>query len=201
MSFHFSVSAARRARMNAPRPPQQERARSGAVSPTEWRPTDCGASSRSTSRPLRRSGPSTSSPIGCCGRCRSSRCWSPLEAGAKSGGADPASERSAAAVDSNPDWGELATLRLCGDQRAYPRGEPRLLSQSAGERAAWPVHPQGAVSWLQWSAIAIAAVGIVVLAAGALDQLWISLTLCVSFATYGLLRKIALGRRARRAGD
>lgn len=47
------------------------------------------------------------------------------------------------------------------------------------------------LSWLQWSAIAIAAAGILVLAVGALDQLWISLTLCVSFATYGLLRKIA----------
>ena len=34
------------------------------------------------------------------------------------------------------------------------------------------------------------AAGISVLAAGALGQLWISLTLCVSFATYGLLRKI-----------
>lgn len=48
------------------------------------------------------------------------------------------------------------------------------------------------LSRLQWSAIAIAAAGILVLAVGALDQLWISLTLCVSFATYGLLRKIAL---------
>ena len=35
----------------------------------------------------------------------------------------------------------------------------------------------------------IAAVGVAVLAAGALDTLWISLTLCFSFATYGLLRK------------
>jgi len=43
---------------------------------------------------------------------------------------------------------------------------------------------------LQWTAVAIAAVGISVLALGALDQLWISLTLCVSFATYGLLRKV-----------
>ena len=48
------------------------------------------------------------------------------------------------------------------------------------------------LSWLQWVAIAIAAAGIMALAAGALGQLWISLTLCVSFATYGLLRKIAL---------
>lgn len=48
------------------------------------------------------------------------------------------------------------------------------------------------LSWLQWSAIAIAAAGILALIGGALDQLWISLTLCVSFATYGLLRKIAL---------
>ena len=42
---------------------------------------------------------------------------------------------------------------------------------------------------LQW--IAIAAVGISVLAAQALNQLWISLVLCATFATYGLVRKIA----------
>ncbi|WP_309662641.1 EamA family transporter RarD [Sphingomonas sp.] len=48
------------------------------------------------------------------------------------------------------------------------------------------------LSSLQWVAIAIAAAGILALAVGALGQLWISLTLCVSFATYGLLRKIAL---------
>jgi chloramphenicol-sensitive protein RarD len=48
------------------------------------------------------------------------------------------------------------------------------------------------LSWLQWSAIAIAAAGILALIGGALDQLWISLTLAVTFATYGLLRKIAL---------
>ena len=42
----------------------------------------------------------------------------------------------------------------------------------------------------QWLAVAIAAAGIAVLAAGALGTLWISLTLCFSFATYGLLRKI-----------
>ena len=43
---------------------------------------------------------------------------------------------------------------------------------------------------VQWAAVAIAGAGISVLAAGALGQLWISLTLCVTFATYGLLRKI-----------
>ena len=43
---------------------------------------------------------------------------------------------------------------------------------------------------LQWTAVAIAAAGISVLAAGALGQLWISLTLCISFAFYGLLRKV-----------
>ena len=43
---------------------------------------------------------------------------------------------------------------------------------------------------LQWIAVAIAAAGISVLAAGALGQLWISLTLCASFALYGLLRKM-----------
>jgi chloramphenicol-sensitive protein RarD len=47
------------------------------------------------------------------------------------------------------------------------------------------------LTWLQWAAVALAAAGISALAAGATGQLWISLTLCVSFATYGLLRKIA----------
>ncbi len=47
------------------------------------------------------------------------------------------------------------------------------------------------LSWLQWAAVALAAAGIAALAAGALSQLWISLTLCLSFASYGLLRKIA----------
>ena len=42
---------------------------------------------------------------------------------------------------------------------------------------------------LQWIAVAIAAAGISVLAAGALGQLWISLALCATFALYGLLRK------------
>lgn len=46
------------------------------------------------------------------------------------------------------------------------------------------------LSGLQWAAVAIAAAGISVLAAGALAQLWISLTLCISFALYGLLRKV-----------
>ena len=47
------------------------------------------------------------------------------------------------------------------------------------------------LSWLQWAAVALAAAGISALAIGALNQLWISLILCVSFAAYGLLRKIA----------
>jgi chloramphenicol-sensitive protein RarD len=46
------------------------------------------------------------------------------------------------------------------------------------------------LSRLQWTAVAIAAAGISVLAAGALGQLWISLTLCTTFALYGLLRKV-----------
>jgi chloramphenicol-sensitive protein RarD len=44
---------------------------------------------------------------------------------------------------------------------------------------------------LQWIAVAIAALGIGGLAVQALGQLWISLALAASFATYGLLRKIA----------
>jgi chloramphenicol-sensitive protein RarD len=39
------------------------------------------------------------------------------------------------------------------------------------------------LSRLQWLAVAIAGAGISVLAAGALGERWISLTLCVSFAT------------------
>ncbi|MEO8619372.1 MAG: EamA family transporter RarD [Sphingomicrobium sp.] len=42
----------------------------------------------------------------------------------------------------------------------------------------------------QWLAVGIAGAGIAVLATGALDTLWISLVLCFSFGTYGLLRKI-----------
>jgi chloramphenicol-sensitive protein RarD len=47
------------------------------------------------------------------------------------------------------------------------------------------------LSRVQWLAVALAAAGVAVLAAGALSQLWISLALCVSFALYGLFRKIA----------
>ena len=46
------------------------------------------------------------------------------------------------------------------------------------------------LSKLQWTAVAIAGAGVSVLALGALDQLWISLTLCITFALYGLLRKV-----------
>ena len=42
----------------------------------------------------------------------------------------------------------------------------------------------------QWAAVGIAGAGVAVLAAGAAGTLWISLILCFSFATYGLLRKI-----------
>ena len=42
---------------------------------------------------------------------------------------------------------------------------------------------------LQWMAVALAALGVAVLATGALATLWISLTLAFSFGTYGLLRK------------
>ena len=46
------------------------------------------------------------------------------------------------------------------------------------------------LSRMQWTAVGIAGAGVSVLALGALDQLWISLTLCVTFALYGLLRKV-----------
>jgi chloramphenicol-sensitive protein RarD len=47
------------------------------------------------------------------------------------------------------------------------------------------------LSWLQWAAVALAAAGISALLGGASEHLWISLTLCLSFASYGLLRKIS----------
>lgn len=46
------------------------------------------------------------------------------------------------------------------------------------------------LSRAQWIAVGIAAAGTAVLAAGAFTTLWISLTLCFSFATYGLIRKM-----------
>jgi chloramphenicol-sensitive protein RarD len=45
------------------------------------------------------------------------------------------------------------------------------------------------LSRTQWLAVAIAGIGVAVLLAGALTTLWISLTLALSFGTYGLLRK------------
>jgi chloramphenicol-sensitive protein RarD len=44
---------------------------------------------------------------------------------------------------------------------------------------------------LQMVAVAIAGVGVAILLAGALDTLWISLTLAFTFGFYGLLRKVA----------
>ena len=41
----------------------------------------------------------------------------------------------------------------------------------------------------QWVAVALAAIGVALLAGGALTTLWISLTLAFSFGTYGLVRK------------
>jgi chloramphenicol-sensitive protein RarD len=43
----------------------------------------------------------------------------------------------------------------------------------------------------QWLAVGIAAIGVGLLALGALDTLWISLLLAVSFAGYGIIRKLA----------
>ncbi|MCF8706618.1 EamA family transporter RarD [Rhizorhapis sp. SPR117] len=44
---------------------------------------------------------------------------------------------------------------------------------------------------LQWAAVGLAALGVAILAATALDTLWISLTLACSFSLYGLIRKMA----------
>lgn len=47
------------------------------------------------------------------------------------------------------------------------------------------------LSRMQMLAVVIAGVGVAILLAGALDTLWISLTLALTFGIYGLLRKIA----------
>ena len=46
------------------------------------------------------------------------------------------------------------------------------------------------LSRLQLVAVVIAAIGVAILLAGALDTLWISLTLAFSFGIYGLIRKV-----------
>ncbi|MHA4837341.1 EamA family transporter RarD [Sphingopyxis sp. MSC1_008] len=46
------------------------------------------------------------------------------------------------------------------------------------------------LSRLQALAVVIAGIGVAILLAGALDTLWISMTLAFSFGTYGLIRKI-----------
>ncbi|WP_374525245.1 EamA family transporter RarD [Sphingopyxis sp.] len=46
------------------------------------------------------------------------------------------------------------------------------------------------LSRLQFVAVVIAGIGVAILLAGALDTLWISLTLALSFGLYGLIRKI-----------
>ncbi len=43
----------------------------------------------------------------------------------------------------------------------------------------------------QWGAVALAAAGVGLLALGALDMLWISVSLAISFSGYGLVRKLA----------
>lgn len=47
------------------------------------------------------------------------------------------------------------------------------------------------LSRLQWTAVGLAAIGVGMLAGGALDTLWISMGIALSFAGYGLVRKLA----------
>ncbi|MGH6746772.1 EamA family transporter RarD [Novosphingobium sp.] len=47
------------------------------------------------------------------------------------------------------------------------------------------------LSRLQWTAVGLAAIGVAMLAGGALDTLWISMGIALSFAGYGLVRKLA----------
>lgn len=47
------------------------------------------------------------------------------------------------------------------------------------------------LGWRQWVAVALAASGVAILLFGALDTLWITLTLAGSFSLYGLVRKTA----------
>ena len=135
---------------------------------------------------------STSSRTGSCGRCRSSRsCWPCRAAGARSARPRPGRKCS----ESSP----LTALLIGGNWLLYVYAvtSGHILAASFG----YYLNPLANVllgrfvlkerlTRLQWIAVAIAGAGISVLAAGALGQLWISLTLCVSFALYGLLRKV-----------
>lgn len=47
------------------------------------------------------------------------------------------------------------------------------------------------LNWIQWASVALAAIGVVVLASESLAGIWISLTLAVSFGAYGMVRKVA----------
>lgn len=47
------------------------------------------------------------------------------------------------------------------------------------------------LSWKQWAAVGLAAIGVAILAQGAIQTLWISMLLALSFAGYGLVRKLA----------
>ena len=164
-------------------------------------PTACGASSRSISRRW---------PAVAGGRHR--RPPDPVVAavprravrrrGAGRGSRAPpgSGRRSHPRSDRDADRHQLAALRLRRHQRPHPRRQLRLLSQSAGQRPARPLRAQGAAVRLQWIAVAIAAAGISVLAVGALGQLWISLTLCVSFATLRPAAQDRAGRRGHRPG-
>ena len=44
---------------------------------------------------------------------------------------------------------------------------------------------------MQWLSVALAALGVAILAQESLSGLWISLTLAISFGTYGMVRKLA----------
>ena len=194
MSFHLPLSAARRAKDELRHTPalstsHTRRRASAWASP----PTACGASFRSISRrcgvPRGRHRRPPDRLVAAVPRfcCWSTGAWDEVGEALRNRRTLVLLTVTAVLIG-----GQLAALRLCRDQRAHPRRKPRLLSQPAGERPARPVRAQGAA--------VLAAMGrggdrrrpgLPRWPIGALGQLWISLTLCVSFAPYGLLRKIA----------
>ena len=156
----------------------------------------CGACSRSTGRCSSPPAPSRSSPTGCSGR------WSPwallvLAAAAHAGSSArcwrdrrvPLVLLAGAAVVITRQLGDLHLRR---QQRPRGRDLARLLHQPAGHRAdGGRSSSASGCAALQWVAIGVGDLAVVVLTVDYGRLPWVALVLAFSFGTYGLAKKTA----------